>query len=111
MEFMITPNISFLKKRARMINKKYLGNKAKDFTITWSKRQKKTFGVCNSSQKTIRISDRLKKAPLWVIDYLVLHELAHVLEPSHGKKFWQIVDQYPKAERAKGFLQGMNLVM
>lgn len=101
---------SFLEKRAKRLNKNYLGGKIKSFAISWSKRQKKSFGVCNHNERTIRISDRVKKAPLWVIDYLVLHELAHILEPNHGKRFWQIVRKYPKIERAKGFLRGVNFI-
>jgi len=101
---------TFLEKRAEMLNKNYLGGRIRNFTISWSKRQKKSFGVCNHNQKTIRISSRVQRAPLWVIDYLVLHELAHVLEPNHGKNFWQLVKEYPKAEKAKGFLRGVNFV-
>lgn len=44
--------------------------------------------------------------PAWVIDYVLLHELAHLLEPGHTPAFWAMVDQLPRAERAKGFLEG-----
>ena len=47
--------------------------------------------------------------PSWVIDYVLIHELAHLIEPGHNKKFWALVDQFPKAERAKGFLEGVAL--
>jgi hypothetical protein len=42
-----------------------------------------------------------------VIDYVLVHELAHLLEVGHTPAFWEWVDRYPKAERAKGFLEGV----
>jgi predicted metal-dependent hydrolase len=45
--------------------------------------------------------------PTWVIDYVLLHELAHLIEPNHDARFWGWVDRFPKAERAKGYLEGI----
>ena len=45
--------------------------------------------------------------PAWVIDYVLVHELAHLIEAGHTPAFWAWVDHYPKAERAKGFLEGV----
>ena len=42
--------------------------------------------------------------PKWVRDYIIVHELAHLIIPSHGKKFWDLVKKYPLTERARGFL-------
>jgi hypothetical protein len=47
--------------------------------------------------------------PAWVVDYVLLHELAHLLERGHTPAFWRLVDRYPRAERAKGFLEGVAL--
>ena len=44
--------------------------------------------------------------PAWVVDYVLLHELAHLIEPNHTGRFWQWVDRFPHAERAKGYLEG-----
>jgi predicted metal-dependent hydrolase len=49
--------------------------------------------------------------PEWVVDYVLLHELAHLLERGHTRTFWRLVDRYPKAERAKGFLEGVAQAM
>ena len=42
--------------------------------------------------------------PSWVQDYILIHELAHLICPDHSKEFWDLVDQYRYAERAKGYL-------
>ena len=47
--------------------------------------------------------------PAWVVDYVLLHELAHLLETGHTPTFWRLVERYPRAERARGFLEGMAL--
>jgi len=99
---------SFLKKRARLLSGQYLKRGLPGYEITWSKRQTKIFGICNKKTRRIKISARLKKAPAWVVDYVVLHELAHLLYSGHGKDFWQAVNQYPKTKLAKAFLKGMS---
>ncbi len=48
--------------------------------------------------------------PSWVVDYVLVHELAHLLVPGHSEEFWAWVDRYPKAERARGFLEGVESV-
>lgn len=101
-------NDSFLQKRARMLSSKYLLKRLPGYEIAWSERQSKIFGICNKKTKSIKISARLKRAPSWVIDYVVLHELAHLLYSGHGKDFWGAVNKYPKAEAAKAFLKGMS---
>jgi predicted metal-dependent hydrolase len=65
------------------------------------------WGSCTTGDGTIRLSDRLQSMPVWVIDYVLLHELAHLLEPGHNARFWQLVDRFPKSERAKGYLEGI----
>jgi predicted metal-dependent hydrolase len=49
---------------------------------------------------------RIVKAPLYVIDYLIVHELAHLLEPNHSPKFWNIIAvQVPDYEKPKRWLK------
>lgn len=66
------------------------------------------WGSCTPSTGAIRLSTRLAAFPDWVVDYVIVHELAHLLEPGHDKRFWAWVDRYPKAERAKGYLTGWS---
>ncbi len=46
--------------------------------------------------------------PQWVIDYVLLHELAHLLVAGHNAAFWRLLEAYPETERAKAFLEGVS---
>ena len=72
--------------------------------ITWSDRQEWRWGSCTPSRGTIRISRRLASMPDWVLDYVIVHELAHLEVPGHGADFEALVRRYPRAERARGYL-------
>jgi hypothetical protein len=98
----------YLSERAKKLCNKFFQKKLPKFTICWSTRQKKLFGSCNHKTGKINISARLKEAPGWVIDYLILHELAHLFYPNHGRRFWRLVKRYPKTEEARAFLRGME---
>ena len=65
------------------------------------------WGSCTPVDGTIRLSDRLATMPGWVVDYVLVHELAHLIEIGHGPRFYRLVDAYPKAERARGYLLGV----
>jgi predicted metal-dependent hydrolase len=72
--------------------------------IRWSDQQEWRWGSCTPVDGSIRISSRLVREPLWVLDYVIMHELAHLVIPRHDAKFWALVGRYPRAERARGFL-------
>lgn len=77
--------------------------------ITWSARQHRRWGSCTPSTGTIRISQRLSSYPSWVLDYVIVHELAHLVEPNHSREFHELVARFPQAERAEGFLAAVSL--
>ena len=101
-------NDSWLWSRAQDLNKRFF-NGSLDFSINFVSNQHSRFGSCTSVDKTIRISDRVASMPVWVKDYVIVHELAHLLYPDHSKDFWGKVDEYRYAERAKGYLIAIGL--
>lgn len=72
--------------------------------IRWADDMVSRWGSCTTSTGNIRISTRLVPFPDWVIDYVIVHELAHLEVAGHGADFWKLADRYPKAERAIGYL-------
>jgi predicted metal-dependent hydrolase len=78
-------------------------------SVEWSERQRSTWGTCIVEDRAIRVSSRLAAFPHWVLDYVVVHELAHLVDGSHGPAFRELVDRYPLAERARGFLIAKDL--
>ncbi|HEY0068570.1 MAG TPA: M48 family metallopeptidase [Chloroflexia bacterium] len=98
-----------LKKRAAELNRTHFGGKLRINEIKWVGNQEKRYGSCTPSTATIRISDRIGHMPLWVLDYVIMHELAHLVEANHSPLFWQLVARYPLTERARGYLIAVNL--
>lgn len=78
-------------------------------SIRWVENQEWRWGSCTPADRTIRISSRLASEPPWVLDYVVVHELAHLTFPGHGPRFWELVGRYPLTERARGFLMARGL--
>ena len=77
-------------------------------SIAWSQRQNFRWGSCSPHSGNIRISSRLAQAPPWVLDHVIVHELAHLVVPGHGKEFQRLVHRNPDAERAEGYLMAMT---
>jgi predicted metal-dependent hydrolase len=96
-----------LVRRAEELSRQYLGGRARPVSIRWVDNQQGRWGSCTPLDGTIRISSRLRGMPGWVVDYVLLHELAHLLEPSHNARFWSLLQAYPKLERARGYLEGV----
>jgi len=94
--------------RAATLNDLSFGGLAVPASVRWVSNQNARWGSCTPGDRTIRLSHRLQKVPGWVVDYVLVHELAHLLEPGHDANFWGWVDRYPQAERAKGYLLGWS---
>jgi predicted metal-dependent hydrolase len=107
-ERLAVPDDDQLWERALWLNDTYLGGLAMPSTVRWVSNQKQRWGSCTPADRTIRLSERLQGMPPWVVDYVIVHELAHLLEPGHDAAFWGWVDHYPHAERAKGYLLGWS---
>lgn len=101
------PSDSQLQKRAAELSQRHLGGLAKPTSIRWVTNQNSRWGSCTPADGTIRISDRVKGTPGYVLDYVLLHELSHLLESGHGPAFWRLLEAYPRTERARGYLEGL----
>ncbi|AZA10898.1 hypothetical protein CGERO_02870 [Corynebacterium gerontici] len=99
-----------LAQRARYLNTTFLEGRAKVQSIRWVSNQRHRWGSCSPRSGEIRISDRLVGLPQYVVDAVILHELAHTIEPNHSPAFWELADRAPQSERAKGFLEAMEYV-
>jgi len=72
--------------------------------VRWVSNQARQWGSCTPQTGAIRLSDRMSGFPLWVIDHVIVHELAHLVERRHNAHFYELVARYPLAERAEGYL-------
>ena len=95
---------------ASSLNEKYFGNKLKLESIEYVTTQNSLFGCCNHRTAKIRISHKIGLMPEWVRKYVVMHEMAHLVEPNHSQAFWDIVSRYKLTERARGYLMATNFV-
>jgi predicted metal-dependent hydrolase len=80
-------------------------------SIRWVTNQRSRWGSCTSATNEIRISDRLRVVPEWVLDAVLVHELAHLVEPNHSPRFHRLVARYPRSRDADMYLEGYTLGM
>jgi predicted metal-dependent hydrolase len=78
-------------------------------SVRWVDNQNTRWGSCTVTTGDIRVSRRLAGLPLWVLDYVLVHELAHLVEHGHTPAFWALVSRYELAERARGYLMAKGL--
>jgi predicted metal-dependent hydrolase len=97
-----------LSTRARDLSRRYFDGSAQPASVRWVTNQVSRWGSCTPADRSIRLSDRLRGMPSWVVDYVLVHELAHLLAAGHGPKFQALVARYPPAERARGYLLGVT---
>ncbi len=93
--------------RAEWLSEQYLGGRARPASVRWVTNQNTRWGSCTPAEGSIRLSHRLKGMPEYVVDYVLVHELAHLLVPGHGRRFWELLEAYPRTERARGYLEGV----
>ena len=105
-------NDADLQQRAEQINRKHFHNKIQWNAIRWVSNMQTRLGSCTGGGPTdgeIRISDKIKHWPDWVIDYVIAHELLHRKHPNHSSAFWdELKAAYPRTDQARGFIQGVS---
>ncbi|WP_411083187.1 M48 family metallopeptidase [Streptomyces sp. cmx-18-6] len=98
---------SGLAERAELLSAQYFAGRARPVSVRWVTNQNTRWGSCTPAEGSIRLSHRLQGMPEYVVDYVLLHELAHLLVPGHGPEFWRLLEAYPRTERARGYLEGV----
>jgi predicted metal-dependent hydrolase len=98
------PGDTDLMGRADALSRRYFDGDLQPASVRWSDQQTSRWGSCTVDTGAIRLSSRMREFPAWVVDYVLVHELAHLRYHSHGPRFWSLVARYPLAERARGYL-------
>jgi Protein of unknown function DUF45 len=101
-----------LQQRAELINRKHFNGKIQWNAIRWVSNMQSRLGSCTRGGPTdgqIRISDKIKSWPDWVVDYVIAHEMMHRRHPNHSDAFWnELRAAYPLTEKARGFIYGVG---
>ena len=94
--------------RALDLGRRYVPT-AEPTSVRWVTNQRKRWASCTAETGEIRLSHRLKDAPGWVLDAVLVHELAHLVHPDHSRQFHDLADRFPRQGDATIFLEGFAL--
>jgi len=91
-----------LKEKIDSLNQQYFNQQINKILFKYNK---SNWGSCSSSGY-INISTRLIFAPEEVLDYICIHEIAHLIEPNHSSRFWELVEKaMPNYKEKKKWLK------
>ena len=102
------PSDDQLHARAVRLARQWLGGSELPDVVRWVGNMRRRWASCTPVDRTIRVSDRLRDAPAYVLDYVLLHELAHLIEAGHNARFWALIEPYPRSAEAKAWLDGFT---
>jgi hypothetical protein len=101
------PSDDRLLERARVLNARHFGGRLRWTSIGFADMDH-LWGSCTFTDGAIRIARRAAALPSWVVDYLLVHEMAHLEHSDHGPAFHEMENRYPLSERAKGYLLAVD---
>ena len=78
-------------------------------SVSFVSTQRRRWGSCSSETGVIRISERLRHVPGWVLDAVLVHEMAHLVHPDHSPGFHEVANRCPRQSEASTFLEGYQL--
>jgi len=97
-----------LEERANVLAELY-NDGVKPLSVRWVTNQRQRWASCSPATREIRVSTRLRQCPEWVIDAVLVHELAHLQEIDHSPVFYEIADRHPRHRECALFLEGYAL--
>jgi len=97
-----------LLQRCAELSARYLHERAEPTSVRWVPPMRTRWASCTPADGSIRVSEHLRSVPGWVLDYVLVHELAHLLVAEHNARFWGLVREYPRTDRAMGYLEGLS---
>ena len=99
---------ALLEERARQLAHRYNDGIAPR-SVRWVSNQRTRWASCSPATREIRVSSRLRQCPEWVIDAVLVHELAHLHEADHSSAFYAIAHRHPRQADSAHFLEGYAL--
>lgn len=101
-----------LLRRATLLSDTWLDGSARPASVRWVPAMTTRWASCSQDSGSIRISESLRDVPGYVLDYVLVHELVHLVVPGgHPPEFWTTVHRYPRTERAMGYLEAYARVL
>ena len=94
--------------RCRSLGATYLEG-VEPAAVRWSASQRMRWASCSPATREIRVSSRLRSCPPWVVDAVLVHELAHLIEADHSPRFRALAARYPRQHEAAVYLEGYAL--
>jgi len=94
--------------RALALGRRYVPG-ARPRSVRWVTNQHKRWASCTAETGEIRLSHRLQGVPGWVLDAVLVHELAHLVHPDHSARFYELADRFERQSEASSFLEGYAL--
>jgi Protein of unknown function DUF45 len=94
--------------RARHLGRRFVSG-VEPLSVRWVTNQQKRWASCTAETGEIRLSHRLQGVPEWVLDAVLVHELAHLVHPDHSVQFHELADRFPRQREASTFLEGYAL--
>ncbi|WP_246076028.1 M48 family metallopeptidase [Brevibacterium jeotgali] len=103
-----SPGDDDLLERALDLNTRYFDDGIEPASVVWVSNQNTRFASTTSARRTIQVSSRLAAVPGWVLDAVLVHELAHLRRPDHSPAFHALTARYPHTTKADVFLEGFS---
>jgi len=97
-----------LEERARVLAELYTDGRLAS-SVRFVANQKHRWASCSPATGEIRLSTRLRIVPDWVLDAVLVHELAHLHVADHSARFHELADRHPRQADAELFLEGYQL--